>query len=477
MSGRITVPVLPLNTVIGKYRIEKLVGAGGMGEVYRATNLQTRKTVAVKALSNIEGSSTALARFRNEAVIQYNLRHPNVAQLYEYFEYKSHPCIVMEFVEGRLLADLIRETGGLGIRESLQILADVCDAVSYMHSKGIIHRDIKSENIRLTAQGTVKLLDFGISVAKDTPALTRMGYTVGTPEKMAPEQHMGLKGDARSDVWAIGVLLYEMLTGSPPFASRSDTALSQDVIAGRYVAATKRRAYIPKSVNRLISTCLRTKPDERFASGGELLREVQLLRRAFRDTWSGRFAMNGGWRGWLRRRWALVLVGAVTLVAAVLVFYALSPGSAEHTSPHQATANKTEPAASPAPAAPIVPAAPKSNPASVAEADAKVPVPNKRAADSVSRPDIVCVPVSSDSRLVAMGRDLGTGTIRIETMEGPGVTVWFRGSRIGETPCALTGQLNSRYELLLTHPGYKDREAPVEIGGVKLVYSFGMEKD
>ncbi len=171
------------------------------------------------------------------------------------------------------------------------------------------------------------------------------------------------------------------------------------------------------------------------------------------------------WKGWLRRRWALVLVGAVALAAAVLVFYALNPGPAEHASPLQASANKTEPAA------------PKSNPAPVAEAEAKLPMPGKRAADSVSRPDIVCAPVSSESRRGATKRDLGTGTIRIETMEGPGVAVWYRGSRIGETPCALTGKLNSRYELLLTHPGYKDREAPVEIGDVKLVYSFGMEKN
>src|SRR5438445_282462 len=192
-----------------------------MGEVYRATNLQTKALVAVKALTPTGESETALARFRNEAVIQYNLRHPNVAELYEYFSYQNTPCIVMEFVEGRTLNEWIRETDGLEVDKALEIMADICDAVSYMHSKGTIHRDIKSENIRVNARGQAKLLDFGISIGKNSPALTRTGYAIGTAEKMAPEQHQGLRGDARSDVWSLGVLLYEMVTGVPPFSNTS----------------------------------------------------------------------------------------------------------------------------------------------------------------------------------------------------------------------------------------------------------------
>src|SRR5579871_6591532 len=249
--------VLPLNAVIGRYRIERLVGSGGMGEVYQATNLQTRAPVAVKALTNSRGSGTALARFRNEAVIQYNLRHDNVAALYEYIDYQDKACIVMEFVEGRTLADLIRERHGLPVEEALDYLAQICDAVSYMHSKDIIHRDIKSENIRINSRGQAKLLDFGISIAKDTPNLTRAGASIGTPEKMAPEQHMGLRGDARSDVWALGVLLYEMLTGILPFANRGEEALRDDILAVRYTPAQKLRSGLPKQVTRIISGCLK----------------------------------------------------------------------------------------------------------------------------------------------------------------------------------------------------------------------------
>jgi serine/threonine protein kinase len=169
------VSVLPVNVVIGKYRIEKRIGSGGMGEVYRATNLQTNLPVAVKTLTRSGEGDTDLARFRNEAVIQYNLHHPNVAELYEYFEYQGKPCIVMEFVEGRTLDEWIREAGALELGKALEIMADICDAVSYMHSKGTIHRDIKAENIRVNAAGKAKLLDFGISVSKSTPLLTRAG--------------------------------------------------------------------------------------------------------------------------------------------------------------------------------------------------------------------------------------------------------------------------------------------------------------
>ena len=308
-------PALPLNVVIGKYRIEKRIGAGGMGEVYRATNLQTKLPVAVKALSNAGESDTALARFRNEAVIQYNLRHPSVAELYEYFEYQGNPCIVMEFVEGRTLDEWMREGGALPPIKALEILADICDAVSYMHSKGTIHRDIKSENIRVNAQGNAKLLDFGISVARNTPTFTRAGCSVGTPEKMAPEQHQGLRGDARSDVWALGVLLYEMVTGAPPFSNSNPAAQREDIMAVRYIAAAKRKPGLPRPVIRMISACLRVKPDERYASAGVMLRDVQQVRRRL---------ASEPWKQALLSDPAMAAVG-LGLLVVLLFIYALRP--------------------------------------------------------------------------------------------------------------------------------------------------------
>ena len=283
-------PILPVNAIVGKYRIENLVGAGGMGEVYRAVHIQHRTVVAIKSLNCDQASGTALARIRNEAIIQFNLRHPNVAALYEYVDYPGRPCIVMEFIEGQTFQSLIRQEKGLAPAKALDILAGVCDAVAYMHAKGVMHRDIKSENIRIAADGRAKLLDFGIAVGKTTPALTRAGHVIGTLQNLAPEQVRGLRGDARSDVWALGVLLYEMLTGTLPFDNSDAGKLAESILDVRYVAASERKPGLPKRMERLISGCLRARPEERFASGGILLREVQRARRqiqpAFGVAWT-----------------------------------------------------------------------------------------------------------------------------------------------------------------------------------------------
>jgi serine/threonine protein kinase len=239
-------PVLPLNTIVGKYRIDDLAGVGGMGEVYRAVHIQNGTVVAIKSLNNDAESGTALARFKNEAIIQFNLRHPNVAALYEYVDYPGHPCVVMGFVEGPTLQDLVRERG-LPLAKALDILAGVCDAFAYMHLKGVMHRDIKSENIRIAADGTPKLLDFGIAVAKSTPVFTRAGQVIGTLQSLAPEHVRGLRGDARSDVWALGVLLYEMLTGTLPFDGTDVGKVAKSILEGRYAPASELKPGIPRT--------------------------------------------------------------------------------------------------------------------------------------------------------------------------------------------------------------------------------------
>jgi predicted Ser/Thr protein kinase len=453
------VSVLPVNVVIGKYRIEKRVGSGGMGEVYRATNLQTNSPVAIKALTKSGEGDTDLARFRNEAVIQYNLHHPNVAELYEYFEYQGKPCIVMEFVEGRTLDEWIREAGALEAGKALEILADICDAVSYMHSKGTIHRDIKSENIRVNAQGKAKLLDFGISISKATPALTRAGYTIGTPEKMAPEQHQGLRGDARSDVWAMGILLYEMLTGVPPFTNRNPDGLRQDILAVRYIAASKRKPGLPRALARIISNCLRAKPDERYASAGLMLRDVQQLRRRLHGTaWKRPFSANPA-----------IAVG-LGLVALMLLFYGLvssrndTPAApTAHGSATGEAARTVEGFPSSATALPSRDA-PRPERARPPSGAAGQPVPPVAAA---GEPDLALSGLAKESR-----------TITVTTYDGMAdVSATKDGKPIGQTPYALTGPLGRNYEVWLRRPGFQARRVDVQINTNKTEYLFGLERD
>ena len=207
----------------------------------------------------------------------------------------------VKLAEWRTLDEWLRENGAMAPVRALETLADICDAVSDMHSKGTIHGDIKSQNVQVNSEGKAKLLDAG-----DTP---------GTPENMAPEQHQGLPGDARSDVWALGVLLYEMVTGAPPFSSYSKAGSREDIMAVRYVPAARRRPGLPRPVIRMISTCLRIKPDQRYASAGVMLRDVQQLRRRL---------ASEPWKQALTSAPAMVAAGLALLVV-LLSIYALRP--------------------------------------------------------------------------------------------------------------------------------------------------------
>ena len=452
--------VLPVNVLIGKYRIEKRIGSGGMGEVYRATNLQTNLPVAVKTLTKSAEGDTDLARFRNEAVIQYNLRHPNVAELYEYFEYQGKPCIVMEFVEGRTLDEWIRETGALEVGKALEIMADICDAVSYMHSKGTIHRDIKAENIRVNAAGKAKLLDFGISISKATPALTRAGYMIGTPEKMAPEQHQGLRGEARSDVWALGILLYEMVTGVLPFTNGNPTGLRGDILAARYITATKRKPLLPRPVARIISTCLRVKPEERYASAGVMLREVQQLRRRLpRTMWKRAFTNP------------VVVAGGLALVVVLLLVYAFFNGSDNPVPlsvPSTASGEVTKGARALA--------LPDSPP--VQTPDAPRPERAKPASGAPRQPPTQAPAAVEPDSVPALGTLAGDArTVMVTTYDGRAEVTTKEGQVLGSTPFPLRGPLGNSYELWLRRPGFQPRRVDVQITANKTEYLFGLEKN
>ena len=265
-------PVLPLNTIVWKYRIDDLAGVGGMGEVYRAVHIQNGTVVAIKSLNNDPESGAALAPFKNEAIIRFNLRHPNVAARYEYVDYPGHPCIAMEFVEGQTLQRLVR----------LGTLAGVCDAAAYMHLKGVLHRDIKSENIWIAPDGKARLPDFGIAAGKSTLALTRARHVAGTLQNLAPEQIRGLRSDARSDVWAFQSPA--LRDGDRGFAvqRRRCRECGRELSRSALPPASELKHGIPRRMERLISGCLLAKPAVRRG-----------LQPAFGMVWIGLREMPG----------------------------------------------------------------------------------------------------------------------------------------------------------------------------------------
>jgi serine/threonine protein kinase len=264
-----------INASIGEYRIVDKLGEGGMGEVYRAVHTKIGRTVAVKLMSHAVANPEFFNRFLNEARIQANLHHPNIVTLYDFCEFDGRPCIIMEYIEGQTLADLIRSRGALPRSEAVPIFRAIVDALSHVHSQGIIHRDIKSNNVKVTNTGEVKLLDFGIAKSGSSPALTMTGAFIGTLQYISPEQFAGGIADARSDIWALGVLLYEMTTGRLPFEADSIGGLYEKINAAAYTPPSALNSQMPRELEPVIGRCLRRNPSERYQTARDLLVDLE----------------------------------------------------------------------------------------------------------------------------------------------------------------------------------------------------------
>ncbi|MBC7893161.1 MAG: serine/threonine protein kinase [Sphingobacteriaceae bacterium] len=243
------------------YAINQWIGSGGMGEVYLAQHTVTQRTVAIKLLRRLEQGE----RFRHEAAVQAGLRHPNIALVYDYFVENGLPCLVMEYIEGPTLEQAIRKNGVLPERTALILLEQIASALAYLHGKGIVHRDLKPGNVKITRQKTAKLLDFGLARWADSPKLTAEGHLVGTAASMSPEQFAGESSSA-SDCWALGVLLYEMLTGHSPFGGTTESELSRRIQKGDYLSALKFNATLSRFSERLIGKLLTVSPQHRLTA-------------------------------------------------------------------------------------------------------------------------------------------------------------------------------------------------------------------
>ena len=269
---------LTTGTSVGEYRIEAFLGAGGMGEVYCAQHSKIGRRAAVKILTHASNSDGSLERFFNEAKIQSGLRHPNIATLYDFTEVDGQPCIIMEFIDGQTLFERVRPSGPLALAETVYIFQAVVEAIAYVHGNGVVHRDIKSNNIKISTTGEVKLLDFGIAKSESSEQLTATGSVIGTLEYLSPEQIMGGVADARSDIWALGVLLYEMVTGRVPFQSTTIGEMCKKIERVDYTPPATLNPAVPREVVSIISKCLRKNPSDRYRVAHDLLRDTQRLR-------------------------------------------------------------------------------------------------------------------------------------------------------------------------------------------------------
>jgi Tol biopolymer transport system component len=311
-------PQLSPGTSLGVYRLDALIGAGGMGQVYRATDTRLHRQVAIKLLvPGLAVDPDFIARFEREGRLLASLNHPNIASIYGLEVAEGLQALVLEFVDGPTLAERL-ERGALPVTEALTIARQIASALDAAHERGIIHRDLKPSNIKIAPGGVVKVLDFGIArtivTAGASPAThaTRTGLVLGTPAYMSPEQARGGAVDKRTDIWAFGCVLYEMLTGRAAFAG--DTA--SDTIARvleRDPAIEALPAGLSPSIRRLVAHCLAKDPSER-------LRDIADARLEIVDALSAPASAAHLTAPTVRGRWlwrAATVAGVITLAAVV----------------------------------------------------------------------------------------------------------------------------------------------------------------
>ena len=327
-----------IGRTLGHYRITSAIGAGGMGEVYRATDTTLERDVAIKVLpADVARNPDRIARFRREARLLAALNHPNIAAIYGFEELDGLGFLTLELVEGEDLAERLRR-GPLPMREALDVARQIAEALEAAHDRGIVHRDLKPANVKVTAGGTVKVLDFGLAKAWagddtsgiTTPALsisptvapgdTAAGVLIGTAAYMPPEQARGRTVDRRADIWAFGVVLYEMLTGQRLFAGETVT----DVIAAVVMVdpdVSRLPANTPPAVRRLLRRCLQKDPRLRLPDIGSARLELTETLSGVADQDEGTGGRGPAARVRLRP-WMAIAVLALVAAAALAVFLA-----------------------------------------------------------------------------------------------------------------------------------------------------------
>jgi serine/threonine protein kinase/tetratricopeptide (TPR) repeat protein len=300
---------LKKDTAVGHYRIVEKIGAGGMGEVYLADDTELERKVALKFLPfHLCGDADACERFKREARAAAALKHSNIVTVYDVGEHKGRPFFAMEYCEGQLLSDVIAQHD-ISLEQSVDLILHVANGLRHAHESGIIHRDIKPSNVILDSQGLPKLADFGLAQLKGSKKLTVTGSTMGTLEYMSPEQVEGKVLDARSDLFSLGVILYEMICARRPFTGEYRQAISHSILHEEPEPLRRFKSGVPDELQRIVSKLLQKDPQLRYQSAAGLISDLNQLKAT---------GLKQARRPGTRPRWLRAMLPAALVIFVVL---------------------------------------------------------------------------------------------------------------------------------------------------------------
>jgi serine/threonine-protein kinase len=268
---------LEAGDTLDHYRLDKMVARSGMSTLYKATDLKDGKQVAIKIPhEELEADPILLERFKREAEIGQELDHPGLVKTCD-GEARSRNYMVIEWVDGRLLRAILNREQRLPIERAVKLTLAICDALDYMHKHGVVHRDLKPENIMVDEQDRIKLIDFGIAMKEDARRLTYAGPSplLGTPDYISPEQVKGQRGDQRSDIYALGIMFYEMLTGQTPFSGPNPLAVMNERLLADPRPARKLMPEISPELQEILNRALEREPRHRYATASEMAWELE----------------------------------------------------------------------------------------------------------------------------------------------------------------------------------------------------------
>jgi len=277
ISSNSVIQLTPGSSIGSRYEIVRLLGQGGMGAVYQAHDRELERQVAIKVIrSDMAANPEILRRFKQELILARQVTHKNVIRIFDLGQAEGIKFITMEYIEGENLQSVLRRKKKLEPREAANILAQVCRALEAAHAEGVLHRDLKPQNIMLDKSGRAYVMDFGIARSMLAAGMTQTGALIGTPDYMSPEQAKGLTLDARSDLFSLGIIFYEMLSGRVPFDA--------DTTMGKLWKRTNEPAQplgeldktIPQELSDIVRKCLEIDPQKRFASAAELLQQIEM---------------------------------------------------------------------------------------------------------------------------------------------------------------------------------------------------------